>query len=244
MRSRLVLILVHLVGNALLLWLVYRWLGMDESDRAHLFGSFVLATGVVLGFAWLHGFALAKFSGLRLRKAAVRGLVKLVPVALVCLLAIAVYTVLGWVQASYSKPAFVIASFLTLHLRTAVPPGGIQKLFHAVVLALEWGIVPAALLLLGAKITSARSNRRRERPLWRRSFFLFAIVVAALLLCAIWLPLKLFFWIPGIVSFNGQLASLIFRVGVGYLLFVFCILLLEFATAAGKPADTQPSTVV
>jgi len=244
MFSRLILLVVHLAGNALLLWLVYRWLGIDESDGAHLLVSFALAGAIVLGFAWLHGFALAEFSGLGLREAALRGLLKLIPVTLVCLLAIGVYAVLGWVQASYSRPAFVIASFLTLHLRTAVAPRAIQNVFHVVVLALEWGVVPTALLLLGAKITRARSSEPREGPLWRRSFFLFAIVVAVLLLCAIWVPLKLFFWIPGILSFNGQVASLIVRVGVGYLLFVVCILLLEFITAAGKPADTQPSTVV
>ncbi len=242
-RSRLILVLVHLAGNALLLWLVYRWLGMDESDSGHLFASVGLAAGIVLGFAWLHGFALAKFSGLSVHRAAIRSLLKLIPVTVVCLLAVAVYAVLGWVQTRYSQPAFVIASFLTLHLRTAIAPRAIQNVFHLVVLALEWGIAPAGLLLLAARITSARSNDRRESPLWRRSFFLFAIVVAALLLCAIRVPLKLFFWIPGILSFNGQLASLIIRVVIGYLLFVFCILILEFITASGKPADTQPSTV-
>ncbi len=244
MFSRLILLLVHLAGNVVLLWLAYRWLGMDESNSSHLVASFALAAGIVVGFAWLHGFALAKFSGLRLPEAALRSLLKLARLTLLCLLAIAVYAVLAWIEARYSRPAFVIASFLTLHLRTAIPPRAIQNVFHAVVLAFEWGIVPAALLLVAAKITAARSSGSRAHPVSRRSFFLFAMLVAALLLCAIWVPLKLFFWIPGVISFNGQLASMVVRLGLGYLLLVFSILLLEFITAAGRPADTQPSTAV
>ena len=42
----------------------------------------------------------------------------------------------------------------------------------------------------------------------------------------------------------GQLASLLLRIGFGYLLFVVSILFLEFITASGKPLDTQPITVV
>lgn len=243
MMARSTVALIYFCGTALLLWLVYRWLGLDESDGFHLIGSFALAAAIILGFAWLNGFALAKFSGLSLRRAAGRGLITILPFALLSILALAIYGTLAWVQSKYSQPAFVVASFLTLHLRKPIPPSAIRTVFHLILLLLEWCIVPALLLRLAANIAAAGRISLRTHAGRVRSSILFAMVVAALLVCAIWIPLKLFFWIPEIASFNGQFASLIVRVCAGYLLFVACILFLEFVTVAGTPAETQASTV-
>lgn len=237
MLSRATLVVVHLVGDALLLWLGYRWLGMSESSGSNLVASFAMVLVMIAGVAWLHGLALSQFGGLPVRRAAVRSLRCLAPLTGLCVLALAVYAALIWLQSNYAKAAFEIASFLTLHLRTPVPPSAIQRIFHVIVLTLDWGIVPAALLRISGRIAA-------ENPIRRRNFWLFSMAVAALLFCAIRTPFKLFFWIPTIASFNGQLLSFVVRAGAGYLLFVVCILLLEFITVAGMPFETQASTAV
>lgn len=235
MPGRNILICIHLLGNAVLLWLAYRWLGLDESDGQHLLVSFGVAAIILVSFAWLQSFAFAKFSGLPLARAISRSLLTLIPFALLCLIAIVIYSALASVQSQYGKPAFVIASFLTLHLRRPIPPAAIQTIFHVILLISEWAIVPAALLRVASRIATSRWSAR--------SFLLDAALVAAFLLCAIWVPFKLFFWVPKVTSFNAQFWSLVGRVGLGYLLFVFGILVLEFITVSGKPAETQLNTV-
>jgi hypothetical protein len=241
MDRRWTLVVTHLVSDALLLWLGYRWLGLDESDGPHLLASFGLAAVILIGFSWLHGFSLLKFSGPFLPQAASRSLRALIPLTLLSLLAIAIYVTLAWVQAKYAQPAFVIASFLTLHFGKPIPPAAIQSIFHVILLILQWAIVPAVLLRMALKTIGRRAP---ERSSLTRSFPLFALIAALLLLCAIWVPLKLFYWIPNVTSFSGQMFSFILRVGFGYLLFVSCTLLLDFVTASGSPTDTQPVTAL
>ena len=48
-------ILLHLVANALLLWLGYEWLGLAESTRLRLGFSAVGALGILALACWLHG---------------------------------------------------------------------------------------------------------------------------------------------------------------------------------------------
>ena len=243
MPSRLTLIGLHLLGDALLLWLGYRWLGMDESDGSHLFASFGLIAIVIVGAAWLHGLALAHFAGLSLASAALRSLRSLIPLTLLCLLAMLIYGGLVWVDRSYSGVAFRMASFLTLHLRKPVAPALIEKLFHGFMLVLEWSLVPALLIRVGARVATTGWSGFRRMQLGIRSFWVFAVAVAAFLFLGIWVPFRLFFWIPDISNFWGQFASFVVRTGFGYLLFVFCILFLEFITVAGRPLETQPTTV-
>jgi hypothetical protein len=54
--------------------------------------------------------------------------------------------------------------------------------------------------------------------------------VVALLVCGIWLPLKLLVWVPGFTSFGMQMTSFVFRLLIAYLLFVASWLLLELFT--------------
>ncbi|MBV9038542.1 MAG: hypothetical protein JO182_28905, partial [Acidobacteriaceae bacterium] len=60
-RATVSLWLLHLIGNALLLWLGYYWLGVGESDTAHLLGSAAIVLGGVCVALFLHGTALVYF---------------------------------------------------------------------------------------------------------------------------------------------------------------------------------------
>lgn len=237
--------LTHLIGNALLLYLGYRWLSMSESDGLHLLGSAAVLVIFILGVAWLHGTALTHFNRattLSFRAAALRTLRHLLPLFVLAVAAIIIYALLAWWHDSFRHNAFVIGSYSTMKLRKPVPPSAVERGFHVFIWILRWIIVPVIFLPLaaGAALEGWRGIRWRSLAPGRR--VLYWIEVCILLLVAIWVPLRLIDWIPHIDSFRGQFASLAARMGIGYLLFVAALLALEFFTSSGRPRSTQVST--
>lgn len=234
-RSHVFLGALHLIGNALLLWLGYTWLGMTEADGPHLAASALVLLVFGLGALWLHATALAFFSGdSAAPSTALRRLPRLFALAVVVAF---IYGLLWYCYGAFDHMAFVIGSAATMTLRRPVPPARVLACFHAIIWLLRWVVVPALALPLAARIVSKTSPR-----LFRR--WTYWLAVAALLFCAIWLPLWLLDWIPIANGFGMQAASLAVRIGSGYLLFVTALLALEFFTAAGKPRSNQPSTAV
>ncbi|HLH03836.1 MAG TPA: hypothetical protein VKX25_13780 [Bryobacteraceae bacterium] len=244
MRSRGALFVCHLIGNALLLWLAYYWLGVNESTNARLIWSVVVALVFVAGAVWLHGMGLAHFSGIPLAEAARQSARHLAPLILLSLLTLVLYGALLWTGNQLARPAYVIGSWLTLHLKKPVSPRGVERFFQIVLDIVQYVVVPVLLLPLaraiavegwrGWKATNLRQSRRA----------LYWIEVGVLLFVGISAPFKLFFWIPKIESFGGQFWSFALRVALGYLIFVVALLAVEFFTSAGKPRDIQPSTAV
>src|SRR5262249_37880364 len=119
------LALIHLGGNALLLLLVYYWLGIGESRAATLAWS-VLVLVVFLCLACiLHGASFLVLGGAGLRPALRTSGRNLLPILVVVFAALAIYLLLAqW--ADYSQqPAFRIASWLTLKLRRPVKPAAV-----------------------------------------------------------------------------------------------------------------------
>lgn len=244
-RSTTNLAVVHLIGNALLLYLGYRWLGMSESDGLHLLGSIVVFLIFVFGALWLHGTAFAHFDGTANRsfsRAALRTLRHLAPLFVLGVLAAVIYGMLGWWHDSLQHNAFVIGSYTTMKLRKPVPPSSVERWFHAFIWILRWVVVPVILLPLAAGAAADGWRGIRWRSLVPGRRILYWIEVCALLLCAIWVPLRLVHWIPPLSGFNGQFASLAVRLGTGYLLFVAALLSLEFFTSSGRPRATQIRT--
>lgn len=244
-RSTSTLGIVHLIGNALLIYLGYRWLGMGESDGPHLLASVAVLLLFVLGALWLHGTAFAHFDrsvNASFGQAAARTLRHLLPLFVLVVAAGVIYGLLAWWHDSFQHNAFVIGSYSTMKLRKPVAPSSVERWFHAFIWILRWIAVPLMLLPLtaGAAVDGWAGIRWRSLVQSRR--IVYWIEVCALLLCAIWIPLKLIHWIPQVNSFNGQFASLALRMGLGYLLFVAALLSLEFFTSAGRPRVTQVST--
>jgi hypothetical protein len=236
-RSHVLLGVLHLIGNALLLWLGYAWLGMTESDRPHLAASALVLLALVLGALWLHATALAFFGQEDLRAAASLALRRLPRLFVLAVAVTLVYGLLSYCYGAFDHMAFVIGSAATMTLRRPVPPARVLACFHAFLWLLRWVVVPALALPFAARTVSRTSPRIFRRwPYW--------LAVGALLLCAIWVPLRILDWIPKANGFGLQAASLAGRIGLGYLLFVAALLALEFFTSAGKPRSSQPSTVV
>ena len=243
MGGRIGLFVTHLIGDALLLGLGYWWLGSSESDTAHLLLSGMTVVLFLACAAWLQGLTLASFCGLSYGRAAVRAVRSLPALLVLALLAFAVYSFLDWASLHYGRTAYVIGSYATMRTRKPVAPTTVALVFRYVTAICRWVILPALLLPLAAAIAVRGWSGWRLSSLRRKRAWLYWMEVAALLLCAIWLPFRLFFWVPAIESFGGQMASFVLRIGAGYLLFVVGVIAVEFCTASGSPFSIQPSTV-
>lgn len=237
--------IAHLIGNALLLYVGYRWLGMSESDGPHLLASIAVIVIFIFGVAWLHGTALTHFNrtaNLSFHAAALRTLRHLLPLFVLAIAAAIIYGLLAWWHDSFQHNAFVIGSYSTMKLRKPVAPSAIERGFHVFIWILRWIVVPVIFLPLAAGAALDGWGGIRWPSLVPGRRILYWIEVCLLLLIAIWVPLRLVHWIPRIDSFGGQFASLAVRLGIGYLLFVAALLALEFFTSSGRPRATQVST--
>jgi len=227
MRSLAPLAATHLVGNALLLWLGYYWLGLGETRAATLAWSALVALLLLTLECWLHGATFAYFSGTR--RLPLRRLPPLVAVAIVLLAAY--WGLAQW--AGYSgQPAFKIASYLTMTLRKPVKPATILKVFNIGLWLVRWMVAPAVAL----PIFSGIASRHQSRKWW------YWIATPALLVCALWLPLRLMGWTPLTGGFAVEMFSFVVRLLTAYLLFVGAWLVLVFLTSGGSPRATQSST--
>jgi hypothetical protein len=230
--------LIHLVANALLLWLAYEWLTMSESSTGRLVWSAAAALAIVASASLLHGATFASF-----RKDAMPGvgasvrtaLRHLLPLLLVVLVAIAIYGFLAW-WADYSvTPAAKLASWLTLKFRKPVRPSTVLSFFNAILWMVRWVLLPADLLPLFSGV-AARGWRGFNEFGWRRYSRLYRLEVPVLVLCAIWVPMRLVEWAPKMNGFSMEMTSFVARVVVGYLLFVAAAMVLAYLTSRGKPA--------
>ncbi len=245
-RSAVSLVLMHLIGNALLLWVGYGWLGIGESDAAHLAWSAIVILAFIVAALWLHGTAFVLFgeaTKMRLAMPARTAFRHLPPLFLIAAVAGILYGLMAWWRGSFSHNAFLIGSYATMKLRKPIPPSGVLRASYVLIWLLRWMVIPAILFRLGASV--ALRGWYGFRPPWPRprNPLLYWLETCALLLCGVWIPLKLVNWVPHITQFALQVVSLLSRLGLGYLLFAGALLVLEFLSSTGKPRVNQPSTV-
>ena len=103
------LFLLHLLANALLLWLGYEWLGVGESTRPRLLFSALAALAILALACWFHGATLVFFrpaAGPEVGiKDAFRTALRHLPTLLVAaIFVLALYSFLAWAAAA-SGPA-------------------------------------------------------------------------------------------------------------------------------------------
>lgn len=245
-RSAVPLILLHLIGNALLLWFGYYWLGVNESDTAHLFWSVLVLLTSMGAALWIHGTALVFFDRneqLGLAHAMKTAGRNLLPLLMVALLAAVIYGLLAYLYDKFEHNAFLIGSYATMHTRKPVAPAKVLRWYHVFIWILRWLVIPAFLFPLTAAVARSGWSGFRLRSLRRSRNLLYWIEVCLLLLLAIAVPLRLINWVPAFSPFTMQMLSLLSRMGLGYLLFVVALLAIEFLTSGGKPRFNQPNTV-
>jgi hypothetical protein len=236
----------HLAGNALLLLLGYYWLGLGESNAAHLAFSAAVIICFVLAALWLHGTALVLFrrdESLTFAGAAGRALHNLLPLFVLSALVFAVYMLLWHFYESFGHSAFNIGSYSTMKLRRPVEPTGVLRAFHGFIWFLRWLVVPFLAIPLASEVANRGWSGFGLTAFRRSRLFLFWIEAGVLAVAAVHLPLHLFLWVPTMPNFSMEVLSVIVRLGFGYLLFTVGLLVLEFLTSAGSPRSTQVNTV-
>ncbi|HEX6546536.1 MAG TPA: hypothetical protein VF023_09535 [Bryobacteraceae bacterium] len=240
MKSSLtILCALHLIGDALILWLGYAWLSIPESNTTHLLWSLFVVLLFACSALWLHGTALAYFSGTestfrRSGAAALRHLPALVVLAIVALV---VYWLVNLVNGALGNPAFSLASSLTMTFRKPVSPPSVLAVFHAIIWLIEWLVLPALFAPVAAAVAINGFSGFRKfavRPrLWR------SLAIFVLVLCVLRLPMKLLEWIPAMPNFGAEMASFLVRGGIAYLLFAGFLLVLERVISSGMPSFTH-----
>lgn len=214
------LLFVHFPANAMLLWLAYEWLGVDESSTGKLLLSTFDALAILTLICWLYGATMVWFRSPKPKlndafRSALRHLGGLLALAVAVL---AIYGLISEASAAIGQPALKIASWLTWTLRTPVRPAGITFIFQAIFWLLRWAILPVLILPVAAAIaTQGRAGWRtfRVRQPWRHW-----LLVPLIALATFWLPLLIVNWKPKSGSFGLELASFAMRAIIAYALFV------------------------
>ena len=214
---------LHLVADALLLWLGYLWLGIAESTRTLLLLSALSAIGILALACWFHGATLVFF---RNGESGYRTALRHLPALLVAaIFVLALYGFLAWAATASGQPAFRLASWLTLKLRTAVKPTTVARIFLGGFWIVRWVVLPVALLPMASGI-AARGWVGFGEFSWRRAWRRW-LEVPVLLVAGLLLPFVLLSWVPVVSGFTLEVISFSLRMAVAYLLFVGSIWTLE-----------------
>ena len=197
----------HAIGHLALFGLTYYWLGLPASSTGKLALSAVLALIILLLVAYLVAFAFNRDARLSLSR---------IPPMLVWLgLLLPVAAVFSWACGKTHDVDQWINSGLTLATRTPVNLTYLGK-----VLATLLAILAIRLLLPVAARTanSGFEGLRDWRPVKLSLGYLAASTAYAF--AGLWLPWTLFWWIPNLASFEGQMLSFILRLGAAFILYV------------------------
>jgi hypothetical protein len=225
---------LHLVADALLLWLGYLWLGVGESTRTWLIFSALAALGILALACWFHGATLVFFRKgggpeVGVKDAFRTALGHLPALVAAAILVLGLYGLLAWAAAASGQPAFRLASWLTLKLRTAVKPTTVARIFLGGFWIVRWVVLPVALLPMASGI-AARGWRGFGEFTWRTGWRNW-LEVPMLLVAGLVLPFVLLSWVPAVGGFTLEVVSFTLRMLVAYLLFVGALWRLERVTA-------------
>ena len=227
------LFVLHLVADALLLWLGYLWLGVGESTGLRLFASALEALAMLALACWLLGATLVFFregGDEPAIKDAFRAALRRLPALVVAaILVLALYGLLAWAAGASGQPAFRLASWLTLKLRTVVRPTTVARIFLGGFWIVRWVVLPVALLPMASGI-AARGWRGFGEFTWRRGWRNW-VEVPLLLVAGLLLPIVLLSWVPAVGGFTMEMVSFSLRILVAYLLFVGALWTLERRSA-------------
>ena len=148
--------LLHLVINALLLWVAYEWLGVGESTRLRLLWSALYALAILALACWFHGATLVFFreGELKIKDAFAASLRQVPALLAAAILVLALYGLVAWAAAASGQPAFRLASWLTLKLRTPVKPVTVARIFLGGFWIVRWVLLPVALLPMASGIAA------------------------------------------------------------------------------------------
>lgn len=206
--------LLHLVGNAVLILLLYAWLGIRDARAVQIAVTVLLGAALLGAALWLHAgtwhwmraknwrvpFAtLLRGAGGFLVFAVVLWLLSLIPV---------------------DAAALWTASLLTFKTRKPVTPESVGRVYAAAVWLLKWFVLPV--ILLGQ---------------WKRPRFW--LLFAGVLLIGWYFPRRLVHWTPDFKTTTAEAASMLARWSVAYLLGIACWLAVLRESATAKRISSE-----
>jgi hypothetical protein len=214
------LVLLHLIANALLLWLAYEWLGVGDSTGLRLVFSALDALVILALTCWLYGatFVFFRADGGKLNEAFRTALRNLAPLVCAALAAILIYGLLVWGGDSLAAAAAKI--------KKPLKPATMVSIARALVWLVRWIVLPLALVPMASAI-AAGGWRGFGAIGWRLNQWRIPLLLVAGLV----LPWLLLGWAPRAGSFNIQLMSFALRSLCAYIL---CVGSLIVAAAAAS----------
>lgn len=196
--------LIDALGNLILFGLAYYWLGLPASST----GSLALSAGLLVVMLLLLAYLIALAFNRQPRAAIARIPAMLAWLALAALPAGVLLLLMQWTPAIDNW----ISSALTFATRTPIqlPYSRLVLLATLLFLAIRL-LLPVAARTAALGFDGLRDWRPAPSSLLRAALYFFA---------GLWLPWQLFWWIPTIASFEGQMASFLLRVGTAFALYV------------------------
>ena len=198
--------LIHFAVNALVLALGYYWLGLAESRMGALAWSALVAVAAAALAMWAYAASFV-YREETSAVAAWRVVLRNVPAVIAATIVVAL---LYWGLAQWAiysaKPAFRIASYLTLTLRKPIRPASVGLVFATVLWVVRWVLLPVAFLPVMASVASLGWPGFRitsRRPNW-----FYWIATPVLLWCFLHAPLLLINWVPRVSGFRIAVGEL------------------------------------
>jgi hypothetical protein len=231
------------VGNALLLWVGYYWLGLGESRAPALVWSAAVALALVLGACWLHGAAFVWFADPkpRMRTVFSTALRRILPLLAAVAAALLVYWLAKLAADAAAAGSFKLGSWLTLKLRKPVRPSSMVRACNILFWIMRWMVLPVLLLPMVAGVAACgwRGFGDFGAMVRRRLYW---IEVPLLLVAAFWAPMQVYSWTPHVGGFRMEMTSFVLRLTAAYCLSLSAWLVLVFVTSSGTPRLSQPKT--
>ncbi len=202
--------LIDAVGNLVLFALVFYWLGLPVASAGNLAWAAILGLMIIALAAYLVAFGFNRDS----RAATGKVPVMLIWLLLVGLVLAALTPVWNWAPSIGNW----LGSALTFGTRTPVKPEWVTTLYRWVV-GLAGGLVVAGIFLPAAARAAEKGSSGLSdwRPIFSGGYLVTALIYA---FAGLWLPWTLFWWIPAIASFEGQMTSFVLRVGLAFAIYV------------------------
>ena len=223
--------LIQAVGNALLFWGAFTWLGIRDAKTWQLAESAGLGLLILISWLWLQDGTLVYCGdrsqglwGAFRRSAKTIAIFATVFIAFVLLL-----WALGKLEAPLATAGQRTASWLTFHLRKPFKPATWVQAFVAVLWAVRWIVVPVLVLPVAAGVAV-----RGVRGMWRAAPRVFWMQYLIALGVGFYLPTLLLHWVPKFSGTTAQTLSFALRFGIAYVLMITTWLAIAFFSAPRK----------
>jgi hypothetical protein len=228
--------LIQAIGNALLFWAAFAWLGLRDAKTSQLVETVIFGLLILIPWLWLQDGTLSYCADRSkgLWPTFRRSLATLALFSAVVIVFAAVFWALGKLEGPLTDAGQRTASWLTFHFRKPVKPQTWIRAYLAVLWGVRWIVLPVLMLPLASGV--AHAGVRGFRIGARRVFWLQYLIA---LLIGFWVPTLLTHWVPGLTGTVPQILSFALRFGVAYVLIISSWLALAFFSAQRGRAGAQ-----